>query len=505
MAQSVATQRGGLDGYFKITERGSTVRTEVIAGFTTFMTMAYILFLNPLILSIPDRDGRVLPAAAVLTVTALAAGITTLAMGWFANYPFAIAAGLGLNAVVAFQLVGGQQLSWAEAMGVIVTEGIIILILVLTRFRQAVMEAVPLPLKHAIGVGIGLFIAIIGFVDAGFVTSTTLPAPPLQLGTGGELQGWPVAVFVLGLLITLFLYTRRVRGALLIGIIAATVAAVIVNEAFLEGQGFGCQEVAQALECKANFGRIAAFPAGDNFSLIGDFSFGYFAELGFIAAVLAIFTIMLSDFFDTMGTAVGLGREANLLDSEGRLPDVDRVLVVDSAAAAVGGAFSASSNTTYIESASGIAEGGRTGLTAVVVGLLFLLAIFLSPLANIVPLQAAAPALVLVGFLMMTAVREIPWDRRGAGHTGVPNDRVDAVHLLDHQRYRRRIHRLCVHQVHARQGGRGKADDAGSGGSIRRVLRHLLRAPVPDITEESPGTQIASWRWTTPRRCRSWS
>ncbi len=401
MAKAASARRGGLDGYFKITERGSSVRTELIAGVTTFMTMAYILFLNPLILSIPDRTGYTLPPQAVLTVTALAAGITTLAMGVFANYPFAIAAGLGLNAVVAFQLVGGNQLTWPEAMGVVVMEGIIILILVLTKFRQAVMDAVPMPLKQAIAVGIGLFITIIGFVDAGFVTSTTLPVPPLQLGTGGELRGWPVLVFVFGLLLIIFLYTRRVRGSLLIGILASTALAVIVNELFMGGEGF---------QGKAYVGSIADFPAAENFSLIGDFSFGFFAQMGVLAALLAVFTLMLSDFFDTMGTAVGLGREAELLDANGRLPDIDRVLIVDSGAAALGGAFSASSNTTYIESASGIAEGGRTGLTAVVTAVLFLLAVLFSPLAEIIPLEAAAPALVLVGFLMITHVREIPWD-----------------------------------------------------------------------------------------------
>ena len=401
MAKAVSARRGGLDGYFGISERGSTVRIEILAGVTTFMTMAYILFLNPLILSTPDRNGTTLPPEAVLTVTALAAGLTTIAMGAYAKYPFAIAAGLGLNAVVANQLVVQNGLTWPEAMGVIVTEGLIILVLVLTRFRQAVMDAVPLPLKHAIPVGIGLFITVIGLVDAKFVTSTTRPNPPLTLGTAGELRGWPILVFVLGLLLTIFLFTRRVRGSLLIGILATTVLAMIVNEAFLDGEGFGGA---------ATFGKVADFPTGDNFALIGDFSFGYFAEMGVIAAVLAIFSIMLSDFFDTMGTAIGLGREANLLDAQGRLPGIDRVLVVDSAAAAVGGGFSTSSNTTYIESASGIAEGGRTGLTAVVTGVLFLLSVFLSPLAQKIPYEAAAPALVLVGFLMMTAVREIPWD-----------------------------------------------------------------------------------------------
>ena len=403
MSQAVTTRGNGLDGYFRITERGSTVRTEVIAGLTTFMTMAYILFLNPIILNtIPDRNGLQLSIPQLLTVTALAAAVTTLAMGLYANYPFAIAAGLGLNAVVTFQLVGAYQLTWSEAMGVVVLEGIIIFILVLTKFRQAVMDAVPLPLKLAIGAGIGLFITIIGFVDAGFVTSTTLPVPPLQLGANNELRGWPILIFIVGLLLIVWLYTRGVKSSLLIGILSATMLAIIVNELFLDGTGFGTA---------ANIGNPVDFPSADNFALIGDFSlFGAFGQMGFIAVLLAVFTLMLSDFFDTMGTAIGLGKEAGLLDSSGRLPDTDKVLAVDSAAAAIGGAFSASSNTTYIESASGIADGGRTGLTAVVVGVLFLLSIFLSPLAEIVPLQAAAPALVMVGFLMLSVVRDIPWD-----------------------------------------------------------------------------------------------
>jgi AGZA family xanthine/uracil permease-like MFS transporter len=389
-----------LESYFKIPERGSTVRKEVIAGVTTFMTMAYILFLNPAILSaVPDREGTVLNPAAVLTVTALAAGLLTLAMGSYANYPFAIAAGLGLNGVVAFQLVAGNQLTWPEAMGVVVTEGIIIFILVLTKFRQAVMDAVPMPIKHAIAVGIGLFIALIGFYDAGFVTRAE--AVPVQLGTAGELRGWPIAVFIVGLLLIAYLYAQNVRGSLLIGILAATVLAVIVNEAFLDGEGFGFA---------ANWQSPVDFPDGDSFSLLGNFSFGFWAEMGFISALLAVFTLMIADFFDTMGTVVGLGDEAGLLDNEGRLPDIDKVLQVDSVAAAVGGGFSASSNTTYIESASGIADGGRTGLTSVVTGGLFLLGIFFSPLATIIPFQASAPALVLVGFIMMKGIKQIPWD-----------------------------------------------------------------------------------------------
>jgi AGZA family xanthine/uracil permease-like MFS transporter len=392
-----------LERYFKISERGSTVRTEVLAGLTTFMTMAYILFVNPSILgSLPDRDGTVLAFPLVLTVTALAAGINTLAMGLYANYPFAIAAGLGLNAVVAFQLVGGSQLTWPEAMGVIVLEGLIITALVLTGFREAVMNAIPLALKQAIGVGIGLFIAIIGFVNGGFAASTQLANPPLTLGRGGALHGWQVTIFVVGLLFTAILVARRVKGALLIGILGTTVLAIFVNEVLEGGELYTAPGVARFPST------IISTP---DFSLVGQIDLaGSFLRLGVIAAILAIFTIMLADFFDTMGTVIGLGGEAGFLDRKGQLPGINRVLLVDSAAAAVGGLFSASSNTTYIESASGISEGGRTGLTSVVVGALFIASLLFSPLAGVIPPQATAPALVIVGFLMMTIVRQIPWD-----------------------------------------------------------------------------------------------
>src|SRR6266540_3142622 len=248
-------ERGGadrrLDRYFDYRARGSSLRTEVVAGLTTFMTMAYILFLNPSILgAVADPGGRRLPAGAVLTVTALVAGAATLAMGLWANYPFALAAGLGINGVVAFTFVAGQGLSWAEAMGLIVLEGLIITVLVLTGLREAVLDAIPMALKKAIGVGIGLFIAFIGFYDAGFVVRPQSPATPVALAT---INGLKVTVFIVGLLLTV--------------------------------------------------------------------------------ALVAVFAVMLSDFFDTMGTVIGLGDEAGLLDRNGRLPKINRVLVVDSLAA----------------------------------------------------------------------------------------------------------------------------------------------------------------------------
>ncbi|MEX2552144.1 MAG: NCS2 family permease [Actinomycetota bacterium] len=396
-----------LDQFFGITAAGSTVRTEVIAGFTTFMTMAYILFVNPSVLgAVPDFEGRSLAFPLVLTSTALAAGISTLAMSLIARYPFAIAAGLGLNAVVAFQLVAGSGLTWAEAMGVIVVEGLLIMLLVLTGFRELVMNAIPLALKQAIGVGIGLFIAFIGFISAGFVGKPEAPGLLVELGRGGELQGLPVLVFIIGLLLTAYLVARRIRGALLIGILSTTVLAILLNELLAGGGAW--EAIGPGTGRFPD--RIAALPAAENFSLIGDFSFGFFARMGIAAGVLAVFTIMLSDFFDTMGTVVGLGAKAGYLDSEGRLPRIKQVLLVDSAAAALGGAVSASSNTTYIESASGISEGGRTGLVTSVVGVLFLLSIFFWPLADVIPPQATAPALIIVGFLMMEMVRDIRWD-----------------------------------------------------------------------------------------------
>jgi AGZA family xanthine/uracil permease-like MFS transporter len=319
-------------------------------------------------------------------------------MGTVANYPFAIAAGLGLNAVVAFQLVGAEGLTYPEAMGVVVTEGVIITLLVLTGFREAVLEAIPVELKKAIGAGIGLFIAIIGFAGSGVIE----PGPGGGAAVLGraDLSSPRVGVFFIGLLLTVVLVALRVKGALLLGILATTVIAMVAN-AIGGGGLWGDTGIAQLPT------QIVALP---DFSLIGAFSFGYVGKLGLLAAVLAVFTLLLADFFDTMGTAIGLGREGGFLDADDRLPGMQRVLLVDSIAAAVGGATSSSSNTTYIESASGIAEGGRTGLTSVVTGALFLLAIFFSPIAGVIPSEATAPVLIVVGFLMLSVTREIPWD-----------------------------------------------------------------------------------------------
>ncbi len=394
-----APEPSGLDGYFKITERGSTVRTEILAGLTTWLTMAYILFLNPAILgALPDSTGTSLAFPQVLTVTALAAGVMTIVMGIAGKYPFAIAAGLGLNAFVAFTLVGTLGLTWPAAMGVIVIEGLVISVLVLTGLRQMIMDAIPMDLKLAIGIGIGLFLAIIGFVNGGIVVAgagTVVTINP-------DLTTLRVLVFFVTLGVTAALVAREVRGAILIGIVFGTLVAMVINI------GWGDKQIWATLAPG-----IAQFPssitASPDFALVGNFNFDVFKVLSFWTAMAAIVSVMLSDFFDTMGTAVGLGKEAGLLDKDGRLPGMKRVLLVDGMAAAVGGAVSSSSNTTFIESGAGIGDGGRTGLSSVVVGALFLVAMFFSPIAGIIPPEATAPALIVVGYFMMKSVGDIDW------------------------------------------------------------------------------------------------
>ena len=410
-----------MDKFFKISERGSTVGREIRGGIVTFVTMAYIIVLNPLILGfVPDAEGQFLGGGAepnlplIAAATALIAGLMTILMGVVANYPLALATGLGLNAFVAFAIA--SQMTWADAMGLVVLEGLIILVLVLTGFRTAVFHAVPAQLKVAISVGIGLFIALIGLVDAGFVrrfdddAATTVP---VQLGANGTLQGWPVLVFSLGLLLLIVLWVRRVRAAILISIAVTTVLAVVVESFANVGLAGvpGTDEYNPAgwnLTVPAWPDKIVEMP---DFSLLGNFSLlGSFQAVGAVTAVLFVFTLMLADFFDTMGTMTAIGAEGDLLDEEGNPPNTKRILVVDSVAAAAGGAAAISSNTSYIESASGVGEGARTGLASVVTGVLFLLATVLAPLVAIIPNEAAVPALVLVWFLMMQQVRNIEWE-----------------------------------------------------------------------------------------------
>ena len=400
-----------IDRYFEVTERGSSLRTELRGGLATFFTMAYIVVLNPIILSgAADKNGVHLSFAQVATSTALVAAAMTLLMGIVGRYPFALAAGLGLNGVVAFSLAG--QMSWPAAMGVVVLEGLVITLLVVTGFREAVFEAIPLALKQAISVGIGLFIAFIGFVDAGFVRRTDAPPVPVTLGPSGRLVGWPTVVFVVGLLVTSVLVARRVRGALLIGIVLTTAFAVVLNSIVDVSAQVVNGTFVNASGWSLNVPRLPhKLVSSPDFGLLGKFSLGGSVHaVGVVSTILLVFTLMLADFFDTMGTVVGVGAEGNMLDERGRLPGVGRVLLVDSLAAVAGGAASSSSNTTYIESAAGVGDGARTGLASIVTGGLFVVALFLTPLVQVVPYEAASPALVVVGFMLMTQVKHIPWD-----------------------------------------------------------------------------------------------
>ena len=405
-----------LEQYFKISERGSSIGKEVRGGVVTFLTMAYIIVLNPIILSgVADEDGNFLGGgtdkgagfATIAAVTALVAGLLTILMGVVANFPLALATGLGLNAFVAYSVA--SQMTWADAMGLVVLEGLIILLLVLTGFRKAVFDAVPRQLKTAIAVGIGLFITFIGLVDAGFIRTTGNTSPPVGMGIGGNLAGWPVLVFCIGLLIMISLYARGVPGAILIGIALTTILAGIVQAIFdIPGSGGDPTSKGWNLNVPSWPDSLVAKP---DFSLLGDFSlFGSFERAGFVTAALLVFTLLLADFFDTMGTMTAIGAEAGLNDAEGTPEGAQRILIVDSIAAAAGGAAGVSSNTSYIESASGVGDGARTGLASVVTGLLFLLSTLFAPIVEHIPSEAAVPALVLVGFLMMTQVKEIDWD-----------------------------------------------------------------------------------------------
>ena len=410
-----------LDSYFKITERGSTVAREVRGGFVTFFTMAYIVALNPLIIGLAkDGDGKFLGGgdapnlAAVAAMTALMAGVLTILMGVVGNYPLALATGLGLNTFVAVGIA--SQMSWADAMGLVVIEGLIITILVLTGFRTAVFKAVPAQLKIAVSVGIGLFIALIGLVDAGFVRKTGAGPVPVTLGDNGTLIGWPIVVFAFGLFLMIILMVKKVKGALLIGIAAATVLAIAIESAFKIGPNFN--GATGAVNPKGWGLNVPAVPTDivgkPDFGLFGQFNLlGSFDRISLVAGILFIFTLLLSDFFDTVGTVTAIGYEADLIDKDGNIPNNDRILLVDSIAAVAGGAGSISSNTSYIESAAGVGEGARTGLASVVTGVLFLLTTFLAPLVAVIPYEAATPALVIVGFLMMTQIKKIDWEDYG--------------------------------------------------------------------------------------------
>ncbi|MFH9727283.1 NCS2 family permease [Streptomyces sp. NPDC017254] len=399
---NVPAGRSWLDRYFHISERGSTVATEIRGGVTTFMAMAYILLLNPLILGGKDVDGNVLSQPALITATALAAAVTTLLMGFWGKVPLALAAGLSVSGVLSSQVIA--VMTWPQAMAMCVAYGVVICLLVVTGLREMIMNAIPLAIKHAITIGIGLFIALIGFVKAGFVHENPSPGGgPVVLGPAGELAGWPVLIFAFTLLLIFALQARNVPGAILIGIVAGTVIAAVVN-------------AVGDLPAKAWFsgppelsGSAVSTP---DFSLIGEVSFSGWGDVGYITVTMIIFTLVLAGFFDAMATIIGVGSEAKLADSQGRMPGLSKALFIDGAGGVIGGGVGGSGQTVFVESATGVGEGARTGLSSVVTGAFFAACLFFTPITAIVPAEVASAALVVIGAMMMQNAKHVDWSDR---------------------------------------------------------------------------------------------
>ena len=392
---------GSLDRFFEISSRGSTYGREVRGGIVTFVTMAYIVILNPIILSSGvDIDGNELPFTAVSAVTALTAGVMTILFGIFTRLPFAFAAGLGINAFLAFSVVG--QVTWPEAMAIVMINGALIVLLAVTGLRRMIFDAVPMALKTAITVGIGLFIAFIGFVNAGFVTATGAASPPVGLGIDGSVGSIPTLLFVGTLIITGVLVANRVKGGLLIGLATGTIAAVIVEAIWPLGSAVD-NPGGWSLTVPQLDGSPFSVP---DLSLIGAVDFN-FDRVAVVTVVMLVFTLLFTNFFDAMGTFTGLSREAGLSDEKGNFPRLKSALVVEGVGAVAGGFTSSSSNTVFVESGAGIGEGARTGFANIITGILFLAAMFLTPLTQIVPTEVAAAALVVVGAMMMTQIKDV--------------------------------------------------------------------------------------------------
>jgi len=362
-----------LERLFKLKEHGTDVRTEVIAGITTFMTMAYILFVNPDILSATG-----MPFGAVMTATALSAGITTILAGLMANYPYALASGMGLNAFFAF--VVAAEAGWEKALGVVFLSGVIFLILAVTGAINVLDAAMPQTLKRAVGVGIGLFITLIGLINAGIIQGD-----PATLITRGNFADKGTALALIGLLITAVLVAKGVKGSILLGILITTVIGIPMGVTQISGSIIGKP--------------ASLAPIALKMDIKGALSLGF----------MTIFSFWFVDVFDTVGTLMGTASRAGMLDENGQLPKIKQMMTVDAIGTCLGAALGTSTVTTYVESSAGVAEGGRTGLTAVVVGVLFLVSLIFAPLAGMIPSQATAPALIIVGVLMMGSVRDIDW------------------------------------------------------------------------------------------------
>jgi adenine/guanine/hypoxanthine permease len=410
MSTIAATLRGEglLERYFGFAARGTTLARDTMAGATTFVVMSYIIFVNPIILTgATPKFGPSLAFGAVLTSTCLVAGVMSILMGLTTNYAYAIAPGMGLNAVVAYGLVASGKASFPEAMGLVVLEGVAMVLLAVTGLRELIFRAIPLELKKAIAIGIGLFIAFIGLYNSGIIQS--LPASAGQPVTLGSFTTWPIFVTIFGIVFTFALRAIRFRGDLIVGIIGTTVVATIVNSVSDHHRVFGTAGPAYW----PGWHHLYAKP---DFSLLGNISLHSFSatQLGVVASLVWVFSLFLSDFFDFSGTAIGVGKQAGYVDADGNIPKFKKALVVDGLAAMAGGAASSSSATTYIESGSGVAAGGRTGWVAIVAGALFFPFMFISPLIGMVPAQATAAALIVVGWLMISTLTEMEGEAEGA-------------------------------------------------------------------------------------------
>lgn len=373
----MSNNTGFLERTFKLNEHKTDVKTEIVAGITTFMTMAYILAVNPGMLSAAGMN-----ADGVFAATAISAAIATLIMAFYANYPFVLAPGMGLNAFFAFTVCGIMGYSWQFALTAVFLEGIIFIIMSFFNIREAIVNAIPMNLKNAVSAGIGLFIAFIGFQGAGIIVADEATLVKL-----GDLTASTAIVAILGIIITGILLHKKVKGAILIGILASTVIGIPFGVTNLPDTFFSLPPSLAPVAFKLNFSEI--------FSL---------------DMVIVLFTFLFVDLFDTIGTLVGVSSKANMLDEKGNLPKVKQALLADAIGTTVGALLGTSTVTTYVESASGVSEGGRTGLTAFTAAILFILALFIAPIFGMIPGAATAPALILVGLAMMSSVLNVDFD-----------------------------------------------------------------------------------------------
>lgn len=390
-----------LEKFFKLKENRTDVKTEIMAGITTFMTMAYILAVNPSILSAAGMD-----ANAVLIATALAAFVGTAMMALFANYPFALAPGMGLNAYFAYTVVLNMGYSWQIALMAVFVEGLVFIVLSLTNVREAIFNAIPMTLKSAVSVGIGLFIAFIGLQNAKIVVNSDATLLTYQTFKGDTFHsiGIGAILALIGVLVTAILLVRKIKGGILLGIIITWVLGIIceLTGIYVPNPDAGMYSVIPSAIVSFDFSSF-----GHTFGQVFKADFSNIRILDFI---VVMFAFLFVDLFDTLGTLIGVASKADMLDKDGKLPRIKGALMADAVATSVGAVFGTSTTTTYVESASGVTEGGRTGLTAITTGILFLLALIFSPLFLTIPSFATAPALIIVGFYMMGAVVKINFD-----------------------------------------------------------------------------------------------